>query len=163
MQESENMLLEVRNLKKSFPVRKGLLSRVVDQVRAVDGVSFDIGHGEDVGPGRRKRVWQNDDWACDPASYRAYRRRHHLPQQRQARAGETHLEIDVAAASPEQLRALRCEMQIIFQDPFSSLNPRMNNGDIVAEPLKVQGVSNVSARRDQVAGLLESVGLSGTR
>ena len=50
-------------------------------------------------------------------------------------------------------------MQIIFQDPFSSLNPRMNIGDIVAEPLKVQGVSNVSARRDQVAGLLESVGL----
>ena len=49
MQESENMLLEVRNLKKSFPVRKGLLNRVVDQVRAVDGVSFDIGHGETLG------------------------------------------------------------------------------------------------------------------
>ena len=159
MQESENMLLEVRNLKKSFPVRKGLLNRVVDQVRAVDGVSFDIGHGETLG-------LVGESGCGKTTTGRAILRLTEptggdiiFRSRRQARAGETHLEIDVAAASPEQLRALRCEMQIIFQDPFSSLNPRMNIGDIVAEPLKVQGVSNVSARRDQVAGLLESVGL----
>jgi oligopeptide/dipeptide ABC transporter ATP-binding protein len=77
-----------------------------------------------------------------------------------ARDGEKTREIDVASAQPKELKALRHDMQIVFQDPFSSLNPRMTIADIIAEPLKVQGVSRGRDRRDRVATLLKAVGLS---
>ncbi len=160
MNATDDTLIKVRNLEKSFPLREGLLLGVVDQVRAVDDVSFHIRHGETLGlvgesgcgktttgrsilrliePSGGDVIFSSRGLAPDEEPYR---------------------EIDVRAATPEEMRALRREMQIIFQDPFSSLNPRMNIGDIVAEPLKVQGVSNASERRDQVAGLLETVGLT---
>jgi oligopeptide/dipeptide ABC transporter ATP-binding protein len=160
MKASDDTLIEVRNLEKSFPLRKGLLQRVVDQVRAVDNVSFHIGHGETLGlvgeSGCGKTTTGRSILRLiEPSGGDIVFRSRRL-----ALDDEPYRKIDVRAAAPEQLRALRREMQIIFQDPFSSLNPRMDIGDIVAEPLKVQGVSNGSERRDQVAALLDAVGLT---
>ena len=160
MKAAEETLLEVRNLKKSFPVRKGLLQRVVDQVRAVDDVSFTIGQAETLGLVGESGCGKTTTGRAvlrlvEPTGGDiVFRSRTH------AREGESCREIDVAAATPEQLRALRRDMQIIFQDPFSSLDPRMNIGDIVAEPLKVHSVSKGQERRDQVADLLKAVGLT---
>ncbi len=160
MKTPDNTLLEVRNLKKSFPVRKGILRRVVDQVMAVDDVSFSISHGETLGLVGESGCGKTTTGRTilrliEPSGGNIV-----LHSSRLAPDGKTDRGIDVTTAPPDQLRALRREMQIIFQDPFSSLNPRMNIGDIVREPLKVQGVSSVSERREQVADLLESVGLT---
>ena len=160
MNATDDTLIEVRNLEKSFPLRGGLLQRVVDRVRAVDDVSFHISHGETLGlvgeSGCGKTTTGRSILRLiEPSGGDII-----FSSKRLALDDEPYREIDVRAAAPEQLRALRREMQIIFQDPFSSLNPRMNIGDIVAEPLKVQGVSNGSERPDRVADLLEAVGLT---
>ena len=160
MKAAQEPLLEVRNLKKGFPVRKGLLQRVVDQVRAVDGVSFTIGQGETLGLVGESGCGKTTTGRAvlrlvEPTGGDiVFRSRRHTLE------GESYREIDVVAATPEQLRALRRDMQVIFQDPFSSLNPGMNIGDIVAEPLKVHSVSKGQERSDQVADLLQAVGLA---
>ncbi|MCW5748813.1 MAG: ATP-binding cassette domain-containing protein, partial [Alphaproteobacteria bacterium] len=144
-------VVEVRGLKKHFPVRKGLLRRTVGHVFAVDGVSFSIGEGETLG-----LVGES---GCGKTTVGRAVLRLVEPTDGSIRLEGT----DITHLGKAELRPHRRKMQIIFQDPFSSLNPRMSAGDIVAEPLGVHGVSRGKERREQVAALFERVGLRKTQ
>ena len=140
-------LVEVEDLKKHFPVRKGLLRRAVGHVLAVDGVSFAIGRGETLG-----LVGES---GCGKSTLARAVLRLIEPTSGVIKiAGR-----DITHLGKGELRPFRREMQIIFQDPFSSLDPRMRAGDIVGEPLEVHGVRNPQ-RRHRVAELFELVGLA---
>ena len=140
-------VLQVDGLKKHFPVRKGLLRRTVGQVYAVDDVSFSVQSGETLG-----LVGES---GCGKTTVGRTILRLIEPT-----AGTLRLEgRDITHLGKAELRPFREQMQIIFQDPFSSLNPRMRVGDIVAEPLKIHGTSNKKARRERVAELFDRVGL----
>ena len=141
-------VLEVIDLKKHFPVKKGIFQTTVGQVFAVDGVSFTINEGETLG-----LVGES---GCGKSTVGRTLMRLIEPT-----AGKILLDgRDVTGLSKSELRPYRREMQIIFQDPFSSLDPRMTAGDIVGEPLSVHGIGNSKdERRDLVAELFERVGL----
>jgi oligopeptide/dipeptide ABC transporter ATP-binding protein len=141
-------VLEVEDLKTYFPVRKGLLRRTVGQVHAVDGVSFAIGAGETLG-----LVGES---GCGKTTVGRTVLRLIEPTSGVIRLGGR----DITRLRRAELRPFRREMQIIFQDPFSSLNPRMRAGDIVGEPLRVHGTVPARERRDRVAALFARVGLS---
>ena len=141
-------VLEVEDLKTYFPVRKGLLRRTVGQVHAVDGVSFTIGAGETLG-----LVGES---GCGKTTVGRTVLRLIEPTAGVIRLGGR----DITRLGRAELRPFRREMQIIFQDPFSSLNPRMRAGDIVAEPLKVHATVPPRERRERVAALFARVGLS---
>ena len=140
-------VLEVRDLKKHFPIKKGLLRRTVGTVYAVDGVSFAVNQGETLG-----LVGES---GCGKTTVGRTLLRLVEPT-----AGQIMLDgCDVTHLSKSQFRPYRREMQIIFQDPFSSLDPRMSAGSIVGEPLRVHGVANGEERRERIAALFERVGL----
>jgi oligopeptide/dipeptide ABC transporter ATP-binding protein len=140
-------VIEVEDLKKHFPVKKGLLRRTVGQVLAIDGVSFAIGHGETLG-----LVGES---GCGKSTLARTVLRLIEPTAGAIKVGGR----DITRLSKRELRPYRREMQIIFQDPFSSLNPRMSAGDIVGEPLQIHGMAR-DERRERVAELFELVGLS---
>ena len=146
-------LLDVKGLKKYFPVySKGIVRRQIDEIRAVDDISFALRPGETLGivgeSGSGKTT-------AARAILRALR----------PTAGEVWFEsdaygrVDLAQLPEKALKPLRQEMQMIFQDPFSSLNPRMTVGDIVGEPLLIHRLADGRRRRDMVAEMLEKVGL----
>ncbi len=140
-------MLSVRHLKTYFPVMRGLLRRQVGEVRAVDDVSFDIGPNETLGlvgeSGCGKSTVGRSILRLVPAT-----------------SGEVSYQgEDVFAASRSRMRQLRREMQIIFQDPVGSLNPRMTVGKIIGEPIAVHGLAKGSELHDRVATLLTKVGL----
>ncbi len=145
---AEVPLLSVRGLKKYFPVHKGVLSKVVGQVKAVDDVSFDLAHGETLG-----LVGES---GCGKTTAGRSILRLLKPT-----AGQVDFEgQDVTAAGREELRRLRQKMQIIFQDPYASLNPRMSVMDIVGEGMRVHGlVKGRNALEQAVRDLLEKVRL----
>jgi len=140
-------LLEVQDLNVHFPVRRGILQRIVDHRRAVDGVSFSIMPGETLG-----LVGES---GCGKTTVgRAILRL--IP----ATSGSVHFDgIDVFAQGATSLRKLRRQMQIIFQDPGGSLNPRMRVGRIIGEPLEVHGIVPKDQIRERVGKLLERCGL----
>jgi len=148
--QNEN-IVEVKNLKKYFPITAGIFQRVIGHIKAVDDVSFVIPRGKTVGLVGESGCGKTTISKCilravDPTS------------------GEINLHTEgqinnVADMREKDLRPLRREMQMIFQDPFSSLNPRMNLFDIVSEPLLLNGVKNRSERQDRVEELLSKVGL----
>ena len=145
-------LLEVRNLRKLFPIRRGFARRVVGNVRAVDDVSFAIQEGETLGLVGESGCGKTTTSRCVlramvPTSGEILFR---------TRAGRI---VDLAPLARAELRPLRPEMQMIFQDPFGSLNPRMSLFDNVGEPLLVNGLRNRRARMERVAELLRLVGL----
>jgi oligopeptide transport system ATP-binding protein len=141
-------LLEVRDLVKHFPIRKGVFSRVVGQVRAVDGVSFYVKRGETLGLVGESGCGKTTAGRC-------------LLRLIEPTSGEVRFDgKDLLAMHWSELRQMRRHMQIIFQDPYSSLNPRMTIESIVGEGLAVHGVAKGAERRDLVMGLLERVGLS---
>jgi oligopeptide/dipeptide ABC transporter ATP-binding protein len=140
-------LLQVEGLKKYFPVRRGLLRRTVGHICAVDDVSFTIGSGETLG-----LVGES---GCGKTTVGRTILRLIEPTAGTLRVNG----IDITRLGKAQLRPFRQQMQIIFQDPFSSLNPRMRAGAIVGEPLKVHGVAAKRARLERVALLFERVGL----
>jgi oligopeptide/dipeptide ABC transporter ATP-binding protein len=140
-------VLEVVGLRKHFPVRRGLLRRAIGHIRAVDDVSFIIRAGETLG-----LVGES---GCGKTTVGRTVLRLIEPT-----AGTIKLDgRDITALSRTELRPFRRQMQIIFQDPFSSLNPRMRAGDIVAEPIRLHGGITRQARRERVAELFERVGL----
>jgi oligopeptide/dipeptide ABC transporter ATP-binding protein len=145
-------LLEVRRLTKFFPIRSGLLGRVRARVRAVDEVTFELQQGETLalvgesGSGKTT-VSKSILRATDPDSGQILFHRPGVDP------------VDLAKLSREQMRPLRSELQMIFQDPYSSLNPRMTVLDIIGEPLKVNGVGTRQERVERVVELLKLVGL----
>ncbi len=140
-------VIEVTDLKKHFPVKKGLLRRTVGQVYAVDGVTFTVRAGETLG-----LVGES---GCGKTTAGRAAMRLVEPT-----SGSIKVEgKEIMGLSKAELRPYRREMQIIFQDPFSSLNPRMTAGDIVGEPLLVHGVANAKERQEQVSALFARVGL----
>ena len=147
MASANQPVLEIRDLKKHFPVKKGVLRRTVGQVYAVDGISFAIGVGETLG-----LVGES---GCGKTTAGRAVLRLIEPTSGSIEVDGT----DITHLSKSDLRPYRRQMQIIFQDPFSSLNPRMAAGDIVGEPLLVHGVANRRERQDQVAALFARVGL----
>jgi peptide/nickel transport system ATP-binding protein len=150
--EIKQPLLEVKNLKKSFPIKRGFLQRTVGHVRAVDDVSFSVAEGETLslvgesGCGKTTTV---------RAIMRAIK-----PDEGQVlfRTDEDET-VDLAALSLSKIRPLRRNIQMIFQDPFSSLNPRMTIFQLISEPLLVNGIGTHDERQERVAELLRQVGL----
>ena len=141
-------LLVVRDLRKYFPVKRGVLSRVVAQVKAVDGVSFGVSRGETLGLVGESGSGKTTIGRCilrliEPTDGAIEFENTNL------------LELDSGG-----MRRMRRHMQIVFQDPYASLNPRMTVGTIVAEPLIIHGGMSAPERSDRVAQLLEKVGLS---
>ena len=145
-------LLEVKGLRKFFPIRKGFLRKVVGHVRAVDDVSFSIQKGETL-----SLVGES---GCGKTTTARCILRAVTPTDGEIlfRTGQGQV-VDVAKVPRRRLRPLRREMQMIFQDPFSSLNPRMTLADIIGEPLLVNGVASREERIARVAELLRLVGL----
>jgi peptide/nickel transport system ATP-binding protein len=145
-------LLDVRNLRKFFPIRSGFLRRVTGQVRAVDDVTFQIRQGETLALVGESGCGKTTTSRCilraiDPTSGQIL---FHTA------AGHT---VDIATLPKRQLRPLRRELQMIFQDPFSSLNPRMTVLDIISEPLLVNGVKSREKRKERVEELMRLVRL----
>ena len=147
MAEAVQPLLGVSHLKKYFPIRRGVLSRVGGYVKAVDDISFEIKVGETFG-------LVGESGCGKTTAGRAVLRL------LEPDAGTIRFDgIDLRSLGSQELRRRRRDMQIIFQDPYASLNPRMTIRAIVAEPFVIHGTGNGSARDDQVATLLKTVGL----
>lgn len=143
----KDVLLEVKELKKYFPITKGILSRVVGRVHAVDNVSFSIRPGETFG-----LVGES---GCGKTTTGRLILRLIEPT-----SGEIIFDgRDINRLGPMELRRMRREMQIVFQDPMASLNPRMTVGDLVGEPLEVHNVTRGREKDDLVQELLVAVGL----
>jgi len=148
----EPPLLEVRGLKMHFPIRKGFFRRVVDHVKAVDDVDIVVRAGETLGIVGESGSGKTTLGRC---LLRVYEPTAGQILYRRADGSVT----DIAALERDKLRECRREMRMIFQDPFSSLNPRMTVGQIIGEPLLVNGIAEGSALHDRVAYLLKRVGL----
>ena len=148
---SEPALLEVKGLVKLFDVRRGFLRRKVGAVRAVDGLSLTVEKGETVA-----LVGES---GCGKSTVGRVLVRLADPTGGQVLYHGT----DLTAPKGRALKPFRRRVQIMFQDPFSSLNPRLRVRDIVAEPLVVHGIGNRAERQAKVAELLDQVGLSPDR
>src|SRR5512139_4242274 len=143
----DEMLVNIKGVRKYYPVEKGLFAREPDYVKAVDGVDLVIPRGETLG-----LVGES---GCGKSTLGRLILRLEEP----TRGGIVFQGENILAYGPEKMRILRREMQIIFQDPFSSLNPRKNVAHIVGEPLYVHGMRGRREREARVLELLEVVGL----
>ncbi|MCP4718842.1 MAG: ATP-binding cassette domain-containing protein [Desulfobacteraceae bacterium] len=147
-QSLEKPLLKVENLKVHFPIKKGILSRTVGHVHAVDGISFELMPGETLG------IVGESGCGKTTAGMAAM----HLTPPTGGKVFWKNQEIGAMGAS--RLRSLRSEMQLIFQDPYSSLNPRMTIGQILSDPMDIHKKYTGSQRKERLDFLMETVGLS---
>ncbi len=149
----DNIILEVKNLKLHFPIHQGIFQRVVGHVRAVDGVSFTLREGEVLG-----LVGES---GCGKTTVGRTILRLYNPTGGEILYNKLSGEqVDLAHLSYKQMKPLRREMRMIFQDPFSSLNPRLTVRDIIGEPLEIHGVARGKEAEKRVAELMEAVGLN---
>ena len=149
---SSNALLEVKNLKMHFPIMAGFFRRVVGHVKAVDDVSFTIHQGETLGLVGESGCGKTTAGRCilrayDPTAGQILYRR------------PDNQVVDLARLSDQELKPYRQQIRMVFQDPFSSLNPRMPVIDIVGDPMKINRVASGKELEDRVAALLRRVGL----
>jgi oligopeptide transport system ATP-binding protein len=145
---NNNVLLRVENLVKHFPINRGLLQRQVGAVRAVDDISFDIRRGETLGLVGESGCGKSTTGRC-------------ILQLYHPTSGKVDFDgVDLVALKGEELRRTRRKMQMIFQDPYASLNPRMTVGDIIGEPLLVHNIASGKEVDERVAHLLELVKLN---
>jgi oligopeptide transport system ATP-binding protein len=149
MSQNGNVVLKVENLTKHFPIRRGLFNqRLVGAVQAVDDISFDVYEGETLGLVGESGCGKSTTGRSilqlyEPTSGNVYFK------------GQ-----DLTSVDGEALRRIRRNMQIIFQDPYASLNPRMTVGSIISEPLEVHRIGNAKERKERVKELLRLVGLN---
>jgi oligopeptide/dipeptide ABC transporter ATP-binding protein len=153
MNDNHNVILEVKDLKLHFPIYRGLIQRRVGYIRAVDGVSFSLRDGEVMGlvgeSGCGKTtVGRTVLRLYDPTAGEIWYNRP---------SGER---VDLAHISQKKMKPLRRELRMIFQDPFSSLNPRLTVKDIISEPLEIHKVARGKKAEQRVAELMEAVGLN---
>ncbi len=148
IRDAKENLLEVRNLRKYFPIRGGIFSRVVANVKAVEDVSFEIKKGEVVG-------LVGESGSGKTTAGRS------ILRLIEPTAGEILFNgVDIAKLPKGKMREYRKEMQIIFQDPFASLNPRMSVGDIIGEAMTIHNLARGKTKEQRVADLLDRVGMS---
>jgi peptide/nickel transport system ATP-binding protein len=151
MDTQKPILLEVKNLKKYYPIHKGFFQQVVGHVQAVDGVNFFIREGETLGLVGESGCGKTTTGrvilrAEEPTAGEVFFRKN----------GEL---VNITGLSRNELKSYRRQMQIIFQDPFSSLNPRMTVMDIISEPLVIHDIARGDELKARVRELLEAVGL----
>ncbi|MCA9873902.1 MAG: dipeptide ABC transporter ATP-binding protein [Ardenticatenaceae bacterium] len=145
---NQEVLIKVSNLKKHFPIRRGVFRRQVGAVQAVDGISFNIYKGETLG-----LVGES---GCGKSTAGRTILQLLTPTEGKVYFGDEEL----TDLNRSQLRRKRRHMQMIFQDPYASLNPRMQVGSIIGEPLQIHGIGNAASRKERVQELLSLVGLN---
>lgn len=148
MSKTSETLLSVNNLKKHFPVEEGIFKNRKRVVHAVDGISFDLGKNEVL------------SLVGESGSGKSTAGRLILRLLEPTEGSITFMGEDISKTGRKRMKELRRQMQIIFQDPYASLNPRMTVGDIVEEPLVVHRIGTKQERREEVARLLQKVGLN---
>ena len=149
---SRQVILRIQDLRLHFPIRAGLLKKTVGYVKAVDGVSFDVYAGETVGLVGESGSGKTTIGRCIVRSVQADDREKCI-------FGRMAGMVDIAQLDKRELQPIRRDIQMLFQDPNSSLNARMRVGDIIAEPLEIHAIGTSDERRTRVEDLLEHVGL----
>ena len=157
-QTRDNVLLDVKGLKKYFPIQRGMLKRVVGNVKAVDDVSFYVREGETLGLVGESGCGKTTASRAVIRLYEPTAGEIHFKTARFSADGKAEM-VDVLALDKEQMKVLRQDISMIFQDPIGSLNPRMSVFDIVAEPMVIHGRGAGRETEEAVIRLLERVGL----